>query len=172
MAVATAAAIIGAGAAVAGVLSDRKSASDAIKSQEDQKARNEAFIREQAAAAREDILPLFGAAQEARELGAQGALDIFGQTIPQQAQLFQGGNVAAQQALLGGLPQQISAIRGTPFDLSGLQPTQLDFDPSFAQQQLPQFQTTEQALAPPPAPINPGARLPIDISQILAGLRR
>ena len=67
---------------------------------------------------RQDVLAAFPKAQEARRQGFQGALDVFGQSIPQQLQAFQGGNVGAQQALLGGLPQQQNAILGLPTDLS------------------------------------------------------
>ena len=100
------------------------------------------FIERQAEQARGDVLKLFPAAEEARQLGTQGALDIFGQTIPQQLDVFQRGNVGAQQTLTQGLPQILAALRGTPIDLSQLQPQTLAFDPSFAQQQLPQFQST------------------------------
>ena len=100
------------------------------------------FIERQAEQARGDVLRLFPAAEEARQLGTQGALDIFGQTIPQQLGLIQRGSVGAQQALTQGLPQILAALRGTPIDLSQLQPQALGFDPSFAQQTLPQFQPT------------------------------
>jgi hypothetical protein len=100
------------------------------------------FIKQQAEQARGDIFRLIPAAEEARRLGTQGALDIFGQTIPQQAQVFQQGNVGAQRALTQGLPQILAALRGTPVDISQFQPQTLQFDPSFAQQQVPQFQTT------------------------------
>lgn len=103
---------------------------------------NREFMRQQAEQARGDIFRLFPAAEEARQLGTQGALDIFGQTIPQQAQQFQQGNVGAQQQLTQGLPQILAALRGTPIDISQIQPQTLQFDPSFAQQQLPQFQST------------------------------
>ena len=79
-------------------------------------------------------------AGQAAQQGFQGALNVFGQALPQQAQAFQGGNVAAQQQLLAGLPQIQNAILGGNVDLSGLQPFQAQqptFD--FAQQQIPQF---------------------------------
>lgn len=143
---ATTAAVIGAAAAVGGVISSNKNAGKAADAQGKQNKRNEAFIREQAAKARKDILPLFGAGQDARSTGAQAALNIFGQSIPQQASQFQRGNVGAQQALLAGLPQVQNALLGLPTDLSGLQPQQIQFDNSFAQQQVPQFVTGQEAL--------------------------
>lgn len=95
------------------------------------------FIKEMGAQARGDVLQLAPATQETRRLGFQGALDVLGQTIPQQLAAFQAGSMGAQQALLAGLPQQQAAILGTPVDLSGLQPQAISYDPSFAQQQLP-----------------------------------
>lgn len=93
------------------------------------------------AQARLDLTGILPLAQESAQLGSQAALDVFGQAVPQQLQAFQQGNVAAQQALLGGLPQIQAAILGQPTDLSALQAQQLQIDPSFVQQQLPEFQT-------------------------------
>lgn len=124
------------------------------------------FIKQQAEQARGDIFKLFPAAEQARQLGTQGALDIFGQTIPQQMDVFQQGNVGAQQALTQGLPQILAALRGTPIDLSQLQPQTLSFDPSFAQQQLPQFQSTA-SLFPQQPNINP--KNPQTINGLLTG---
>jgi len=104
------------------------------------------LIAEKAEEARTDVLSLFPAFEQNIQAGAQGALDILGQAIPQQLGAFQAGNVGAQQALLTGLPQIQNAILGQPVDLSGLQAQQLPVDLSFAQQQLPQFQTAAQAL--------------------------
>ncbi|MBL4622905.1 MAG: hypothetical protein JKY89_10945 [Immundisolibacteraceae bacterium] len=90
--------------------------------------------------ARDDLFKLFPAAQENAAAGFQSALDVFGQSLPAQSQVFQQGNVAAQQQLLSGLPQFQNAILGGNVDLSQLQPTQLQQpDLSFFQQQLPQF---------------------------------
>lgn len=87
------------------------------------------------------LLPdLFGQAQDSRRSGLQGALDVFGESIPLQAQTAQGGNVAAQETLLAGLPQIQNAILGRPTDLSGLQPTRLPFELNFSNAQLPEAQ--------------------------------
>ena len=100
----------------------------------------QAFTREGVEQARQDLFKLFPAAQQNVQQGFQGALDVFGQSLPAQAQVFQGGNVAAQQQLLAGLPQMQNAILGGQVDLSQLQPTQLQTpDLGFFQQQLPQF---------------------------------
>jgi hypothetical protein len=128
-----------AAAAVAGAGMDAKSQKDAAKAQSDQLQANEAFIKEQAEKSREDALPLFASAEQNRNLGFQAALDAFAQTVPQQFSAFQQGNVGAQNALLAGLPQFQNAILGGQVDLSALQPQAIQYDTSFAQQQLPQF---------------------------------
>ena len=128
-------------------------------------ARTLDFIKQQGQVARQDAIPLFGSAFENRNLGAQAALDVFGQTIPQQFGTFQQGNVGAQQQLLAGLPQFQNAILGLPADLSGLQPQTIDVDTSFAQQQLPEFVSPQQAL---PQQTQPQG---FNVSQFLAGRR-
>jgi len=90
--------------------------------------------------ARQDLFKLFPAAQQNAQLGFQGALDIFGQSLPAQTDAFQQGNVGAQQQLLAGLPQQQNALFGNQVDFSQLQPVQVQTpDLGFFQQQLPQF---------------------------------
>jgi len=96
---------------------------------------------------------LFPAAQQNAQQGFQGALDVFGQSIPAQTGVFQQGNVAAQNQILAGLPQMQNAILGGQVDYSALQPTQLQMpDLSFLQQQLPQ---TVDPYAPVMGPENP-----------------
>jgi hypothetical protein len=96
--------------------------------------------------ARGDALALAPGGFDARSLGTQGALDVFGQTIPQQLSAFQQGNMGAQQALLGGMPQFQNAIMGLPVDYGAMQPRAVQYDPSFAQQQVPQFQSIADLL--------------------------
>ena len=101
--------------------------------------------------AKQEINRLFPQAIESGRQGFQGALDVFGKTLPQQAQAFQGGNVSAQQTLLAGLQPFQQAILGGQIDLSGLQPFQsqpIDF--GFTQQQFPQL----QGLAPNQPAVN------------------
>lgn len=115
-------------ATVGGGVAAKNQADKALDAQGRQLEKNEQFIKDQADRSRGDAIPLFDAAQVSREQGFQGALDVFGQTIPQQASVFQQGNVGAQQALLAGQQQQRNAILGLPTDLSGLQPQTLQFD--------------------------------------------
>jgi len=106
------------------------------------------FIRQGTEQARRDIQNIFPGAQQALSGGFQGALDIFGQAIPQQANIFQQGNVAAQQQIAQGLPQFQNAILGRPIDFGQFQPTQLQ-QPDFSflsNVQLPQLQNP---FAPP-----------------------
>lgn len=124
---------------------DGKAAADK-QSKENRKSRE--FLAEQTEKARDEIFPLFGAAEESRRAGSQAALDVLGGALPAQLGAFQGGNVGAQQALLTGLPQVQNAILGLPTDLSGLQPQQLNIDTSFIPTQLPGLPTQQQALRP------------------------
>jgi len=89
--------------------------------------------------ARNDLFKLYPAAQQNLQQGFQGALDVFGQSLPAQTQVFQQGNVGAQQQLLAGLPQIQNALLGGAIDYSQFQPVSLQPDISFAQQQLPEF---------------------------------
>lgn len=102
-------------------------------------------ISQQAAAqARGDIMNLFPQAQQTGRQGFQQALDVFSQTLPQQTQAFTSGNVAAQNALLAGLPAMQSAILGTPSQPLDLQAFQFQPDLSFANQTLASLQNQEQ----------------------------
>lgn len=98
--------------------------------------------------ARELAIPLFGAQQQNRLAGFQGALDLFGQTIPGQMQAFQQGNIGAQQTLSGSLDPQIQAILGGNIDVSGIRPRNVAMPSAdMFNVQLPEFTTIEQALA-------------------------
>jgi hypothetical protein len=112
------------------------------------------LIAEQAKIARGDVMNLFPASDENRNMGFQAALDVMGQTIPQQFSAFQQGNVGGQQALLAGLPQMQNALLGLPVDYSALQPQAVNYNTDFAQQQLPDFISSEVALTPD-QPVNP-----------------
>jgi|TARA_R110000823_G_scaffold19034_1_gene59059 hypothetical protein len=98
--------------------------------------------------AREDVMSLYPSAENNLQAGAQGALDVMGQFLPQQADVFQQGNMNAQSQIAGGLPQIQNALMGGAIDYSQFQPKQVNYDPSVFSQQLPEMQTTEQALAP------------------------
>ena len=56
--------------------------------------------------------------------------------------VFQQGNIGAQETITTGLPQQINAILGQEIDLSGLQAKGLPTDMSFlTEAQMPEFDT-------------------------------
>lgn len=115
--------------------------------------------------ARADVLGLFPEASQARNLSFQAALDVLGQSIPQQLQAFQQGNVGAQRNILAGLPQFRSAILGGQFDPSAFQPTTLGFDAGFAQQTLPTFPER----AAPRTAVQQQQQAQQALSQLLAG---
>lgn len=102
-------------------------------------ALSQAFTEERGAEAAELGKTLFSRAEQSRRLGTQAALDVFGQTIPQRLQTFQAGNIGAQKAQLAGLPQIQAALLGQPIDFSQFRSRSVEFDPSFAQQRLPQI---------------------------------
>ena len=89
--------------------------------------------------ARGDVLGLTPGIRESQRQGFQGALDLLAQTVPQQAQAFQAGNVNAQQTLTNALPQIQNAILGNAIDNSVLRPAVLPIDTSFVNQQLPEM---------------------------------
>lgn len=111
----------------------------AAKKQVEAIEQGQQITRQSAAEARSDLLRLFPAAQQNVQQGFQGALDVFGQSLPAQTGVFTQGNIGAQQALIAGLPQFQNAILGGNVDLSGFQPVAIQQpDLSFFQQQLSQ----------------------------------
>lgn len=111
-----------------------------------------AAVKDSVQQARGDLFNLFPSAEANSQKGYQSALDVFGQFMPQQASTFQQGNVAAQNQILAGMPQAHNALMGGAVDYSQFQPTQLDYDPSMFQQQLPEYQTIQQPVAYPTGP--------------------
>lgn len=111
--------------------------------------KSQELIAKQTAIAREDATKLFGGAQDSARAGYQGALDVFGQTLPEQARLFQQGNVGAQQQVIGGLPQIQAALLGQPVNMQAFQPTQITPNMDWAQQTLPEVTPIADVLKPP-----------------------
>ncbi len=105
------------------------------------------LIERQTQRATRDVSKLFGSAEQNLLAGNQAALDTMGQYAPQQFSALQQGNLNAQQQIASGLPQMQNALLGLPTDLSGFQPRGVSVDTSFLENaQLPQFQTSQQAL--------------------------
>jgi hypothetical protein len=112
---------------------------DAARVQADALEQSQLFTREGVDQARSDVNQLFPAATQNANQGFQGALDIFGQSAPAQLNALQGGNVAAQNQILAGMPQFQNAILGNQVDTSQFQPFQgSGQDLGFLQQQLPE----------------------------------
>ena len=145
-----------AGAAVVGGAVSNNASKRATNAQT---SANDAASRQLAAStaqAKGDLFKLFPAAQQNMQQGYQGALDVFKNTLPQQANTFQAGNVAAQNQLLAGMPQYQNAILGAPVDYSQFQATQLqqpNFD--FSNQQLQYVDPYAPAAAGPPLTNHP-----------------
>ena len=145
-----------AGAAVVGAVATTSASKRAVKAQEKGNTQASAQLEKATAAARNDLFKLYPAAQQNMQQGYQGALDVFKNTLPQQASTFQAGNVAAQNQLLAGMPQFQNAILGAPVDYSQFQATQLqqpNFD--FANQQLQYVDPYAPAPAGPPLTNHP-----------------
>ena len=128
---------------------EKRAAKDVVKGVES----GQDLIRQGTQEARQGIQNVFPAAQQALQGGFQGAANIFGQAIPQQANVFQQGNVAAQQQIAQGLPQFQNAILGRAIDFGQFQPTTLQ-QPDFSFLQNQQFQT-QNPFAPQPQAIGP-----------------
>lgn len=105
---------------------------------------------------------LYGAADTNRNLSLQQILGMLGGSIPEQISVQQQGNMGAQQQLIGGLPMIQAALMGQPINMAALQPTRINANTSWAQQRLPQFTTSQQAL-------DRGQPPPPDLSSLLGG---
>lgn len=127
------------GGAAVGAISTRNSTNKAIKAQDRASEAAAANTAEAAALARNDASRLFGGSTLDRQVGAQNALNVFRDVVPQQAQQFQQGNLNAQNTILAGLPQIQNAILGGNLDLSGLQASQ---------QMRPDFEFLNQRVTP------------------------
>lgn len=138
--------------------------SSAQKAQIEANAADRALFEKLANQSASAAQSLFGAADQNRNTTLQQALSLIGGTIPQRLGAQQQGNVGAQNQLIGGLPMIQAALMGQPINMGSLKPTQLSYDTGFANQQLPQFRTSEQALAPPPQ----AQPQPTDLSSLLA----
>ncbi len=131
--------------AVAGAVASKKSGDKAIKASSSAADKAATQSLHSTNRAREDLARLFPQAQQSAQQGFQGALDVFGQSLPAQTDAFQQGNVGAQQAILSGLPQIQNALFGNQVDLSQMQPFQVQQpDLGFFNQTLPQFAPTNQ----------------------------
>lgn len=150
-------AILGAGKAIAGMTAGQAAAASAgaslIGGALDRRAARKATSKANELEARRiqqamgAITPGFQAAQDTsryalgqgqqmRQQGMQQGLNLIGQLYGPAGQMQQQGNLAAQRALLAGLPMQRNAIMGAPVDYSQLQPTQIQFDPEMLSRML------------------------------------
>ena len=128
------------GAAVVGAIAGDRASSKAASANRSAARTASAETRRSADEARADINRIFPQAQRTAQEGFQGALNVFGQSLPAQTNTFTQGNVGAQQAILSGLPQIQNALLGGNVDFSQMQPFQVQApDLGFFQQELPQI---------------------------------
>ena len=114
-----------AAAAVVGAVATTASSNKAANAQKDAAKTASGQLNSSTGAAKEDLFKLFPAAQQNSQQGYQGALDVFNQSVPQQIEFGQSGNIAAQNQLLSGMSQYQNAILGNPVDYSQFQATDL-----------------------------------------------
>jgi hypothetical protein len=77
--------------------------------------------------------PAYNRGMDAQQRAYEQSLALQGQTFRPTIDAMQGGNLAAQRAILAGLPMQRAAILGGKIDYSQLQPYQQNIDTSAMQ---------------------------------------
>ena len=118
-------AAIGAGASLLGSAADRRAAGK-------QANKANAIYEDRTQKALNIINPMYERTGDLRQQALNRSLDLAGQMFMPQMQSMQGGNYAAQQAILGSLSAQRAALLGgrmpapaqaqmLPFDQSALQ---------------------------------------------------
>ncbi len=117
MAVATSTAmLLAAGAGTAGTLyaanNDQKIQEKNIETSERQKRESLDFIQKTMDRSRGDLFKLFPAASESRHKSMQFGLELLGQTIPAQMDLYSQGNQNAQNQVIAGNDPRIAALTG------------------------------------------------------------
>ena len=100
------------------------------------------YIEQQAAQARQDVLGMFPLQQQTRQQGFQQAIDVMGQATPEQARLYEQGNLAAQQQGFRGQTDYANAILGLGTGMTQYQPQSLQ----------PNFSWMNQSLGPRQVP--------------------
>lgn len=128
-----------AGSVIGGGLA-AKGAKEAAETGAEGQAEASRIIAEQADEARKMIFQLVPIGEQNLQTGAQAALNVLGQSIGPQAEMARGGNIAAQETLISGLPMQRAATLGRDVDYSQLQPYRGGDIPAI-DYQLPQFQS-------------------------------
>lgn len=96
-----------------------------MRQQRTDNRRGQEFTQRQMGYSRDDLNYWYDRADAYRRQAEQDAINYLSGVVPQQMGYFQGGNVAAQQAILGGQPQiyqaqlpQASAFQVTLPDVS------------------------------------------------------
>ena len=147
----TAAAAVAGGSLISGIMG-RNAAKGAAKTQANEARRAQDMLRQATAPAKADALPLFDDAMAQSQGGYQDAINLLSGSLAPQMGMTQGGNVAAQQTLLAGMPQFQNAILGAPVDYSAFQPSQIDYS-QYLPQQAPQTYYTRQQEAAAQQPV-------------------
>ncbi len=127
-------------ATVIGSALKAKGAKDAAEESASAQKDAAGIIARQADEARKMIFQTVPIAERNLALGQQASLNVLGRAIAPQAQLARGGNIAAQETLIAGLPQMQSALLGRAVDMSQIQPYRGEAIPPI-DYRLPQFES-------------------------------
>lgn len=99
------------------------------------------FAKEQNAQALDKVFKLVDVGEQNLLTGKQATIDFLGQSIGPQMELSRGGNIAAQETLLGGISQIDNILMGRPADYSQLEVYEGGDIPDVSYE-LPEFEST------------------------------
>jgi hypothetical protein len=97
---------------LAAAKADSNSSKAALERAQQQRDQSLKFINDQVAKTQGQLFNLFPQIQDANNQAANASLNVLKESFPAQQQAFVGGNMAAQEALLAGLPQMNASILG------------------------------------------------------------
>jgi len=142
-----------------------------LKSQQQANANTQRWIEQQTHLARDDAAKYIPRGANEAMKGFESAFNLQKQTIPAQLSAIRGGNIRAQESLLGGLGAANASIMGQPVDPNALKVANLGPDTAniFRNAQMPDFQPVQAGGAPGNG-VGPPAQQP-DIAALLAALQ-
>lgn len=111
---------------------DNEARQQALDLARQQRADNQKFIQEQVQKTQGQLFQLFPQIQHNQNAGMLAGLNTLKQGMGAQLNAFNGGNMNAQQTLLGGIPQANNALLGKPVDYSRFQARQVMPPPEVA----------------------------------------
>ena len=129
---------IAAGAGLLGGIADDRNARKSAQQLEEQRNRAQEYIQRAVGQGRGDLFRNFRQGQQQTRGGLEAGIDLYNQSVPQQLQTFQSGNIGAQNQLINGLASQNAAILGYP----------TNYNPQASQVPMPQVSYQPQPFLP------------------------